>query len=166
MNACLLFDRRQVKPIYHSTAMWRAFLGVRIVLAAALILVLAIRAGGSAIVADWRSVKARGTHADLFTAVAQRFEPLTLSLPLDGTIGYLQPAAWNGNDVLAYFLAEYALTPRIVVLGTAPDFVIVVPEASVEDSEELGAMSRDSRLAGFALYARFANGLRIFRRFP
>jgi hypothetical protein len=147
-------------------AMWRALFGFRIVLATALLLAVAVYAGGGAIMSDWRSVAAAGTQADLFTSIVRRYDPLISSLPRDGTIGYLQTAAWGGNDVLAYFLAAYALTPRIVVPGTAPDFVVVVPEASVDDGERLGTMSRDSRLAGFALYARFANGLRIFRRVP
>ncbi len=50
------------------------------------------------------------------------------------------------------------------MMGTEPEFVIVVPEASAQGGESHGAASTDARLADFVLFERFDNGLRIFRR--
>ena len=87
-----------------------------------------------------------------------------MSLPARGVVGYLQPDDWPAAGAQRrFYLAEYSLTPRIVVMGTAPDFLIVVPEASIEGNDS-GTVSRDPRLADFALLRRFNNGLRVFRR--
>jgi hypothetical protein len=137
----------------------------RIVLAAGLLLALGLPPAVTAIRSDWQSIAARGRERDFLTREVERYEPLTPSLPRRGTVGYLQPEDWPGNDaVLRFYLAEYALTPRIIVPGTGPEFVIVVPEAGVDDQDGRGIPSRDGRLPGFVLYARAANGLRVFRR--
>jgi hypothetical protein len=95
---------------------------------------------------------------------AQRYLPLIASLPARGVVGYLQPDDWPSPDAQRrFYLAEYSLTPRIVVMSTVPEFVIVVPEASVE-SDDTRTVSRDPRLEDFVLLERFDNGLRIYRR--
>jgi hypothetical protein len=117
------------------------------------------------VLTDRRFIAVHRDEPDMLTRESERYGPLTSSLPVGGPIGYLPPNDWPGNDaVLKFYLAEYALTPRIVVLGTEPDFVIVVPEAGVDDGGGRGTISKDSRLAGFVLYAQFPNGLRIFRK--
>ena len=96
----------------------------------------------------------------------RRYAPVAASLPAGGTIGYLPLENWPAVDAIRrFYLAQYALTPRIVVLGTAPEFVIVVPEVSVKGEDIPGAIARDPRLAGFGLYKQLSNGMRIFRRF-
>jgi hypothetical protein len=145
--------------------MSRAWRHVRILVAAAILLAPGIDAAVRAILSDWRSVASRERAPDFLTREIQRYEPLIPSLPLSGTVGYLQPQDWPSNDaILRFYLAEYALAPRVIVPGTAPDFVIVVPEALVDDLDGRAGPSRDSRLAGFMHYARVHNGMRIFRR--
>ena len=139
---------------------------IRILLAAAFLLWAGLTAGIRPLLADWRSVASRGVEPDLVTREDQRLAPLVSSLPAQGTVGYLPPDKWPAiNEVQRFYLAQYALTPRIVVIGTTPEFVIAVPEASVEGADRLGAAAADPRLAGFVLYQRLGNGLRIFRRF-
>jgi hypothetical protein len=145
---------------------WRVLFRIRVLLAAAFLLWAGLSAGMRPFLADWRSSAAKGDRADIISREATRFALLVGSLPAGGTVGYLPTDHWPAaDDVRRFYLAEYALTPRIVVIGTAPEFVIVVPEASVEDGESVGTAARDPRLAGFVLYQRFSNGVRIFRRF-
>ena len=76
------------------------------------------------------------------------------ALPAGGTVGYLQTDDWPAeNAVRRFYEAQYTLTPRVLVIGTSPEFIIVVPEASI-----------DARLADFALFVHVENGLRVFRR--
>jgi hypothetical protein len=134
-------------------------------LAVAFLLWAGLGAGIPPLLADWRSLAARGDEPDIVTREDQHYAPLAASLPAGGTVGYLPPEGWPAIDeVRRFYLAQYALTPRIVVIGTAPEFVIVVPDASVEAGESLGAAAGDPRLAGFVLHQRLDNGLRIFRR--
>ena len=142
-----------------------AFARIRVCLAAACLLTVGFRANISPLLADWRTLAAKGNRPDIVTRVAQRYEPLISSLPIQGTVGYFQPDDWPTADaVRRFYLAEYALTPRVVVFGAAPQFVIVVPEVSLESGENRGLASRDPRLTDFALYEKFDNGLRVFRR--
>ncbi len=113
--------------------------------------------------ADRRLLSDRGDGLDIVTEEAQRYLPLISSLPPRGVVGYLQPDDWPAAGAQRrFYLAEYSLTPRVVVMSTAPEYVIVVPEASV--AGDSGGISRDPRLADFALLQRFDNGLRVFRR--
>ena len=142
-------------------AWWRT----RVFLAALLLLGLGLWGGVPPVLGALRFIEAHRHELDALTAGAERYEPLISALPPGGRIGYLPPKDWPANDsVLKFYLAEYAITPRLVVVRTDTEFVIVVPEALVDDGAGRGTMSKDSRLAGLALYAQFANGLRIFRR--
>jgi hypothetical protein len=142
-----------------------AFERIRIFLAAACLLSVGLMADVAPLLADWRLFAAKGNQPDMVTQEAQRYLPLISSLPAQGTVGYFQPDDWPTADAIRrFYLAEYALTPRVVVFGTAPQFVIVVPEVSIEGGEDRGLASRDPRLNDFALYEHFDNGLRIFRR--
>ena len=137
---------------------------IRILLASVFLLYVGLRGGLGPALADWQLVATREYKSDVVSQEAQRYLPLIASLPARGVVGYLQPDDWPvAGAQRRFYLAEYSLTPRIVVMGTASDFVIVVPEASVE-SNDSGAVSRDPRLSDFALLRHFDNGLRVFRR--
>jgi len=141
-----------------------ASIRVRIVLAAVLLVGVGLTGGIAPALAEWRLIASGDYKADVVQQEAQRYLPLIASLPARGVVGYLQPDDWPSPDAQRrFYLAEYSLTPRIVVMSTVPEFVIVVPEASVE-SDDTRTVSRDPRLAGFALLERFDNGLRVFRR--
>ena len=87
------------------------------------------------------------------------FLPLVPELPPDGEIGYLEPYhAGTEADVRLHYAAQYALTPRVIVARTGPDWLIVPPGA--EDP------AGDARLAGYQRVRTLANGIRLFRRFP
>jgi hypothetical protein len=140
------------------------FARVRILLAAAFVLGIALPAHVRAVLAEWQS-SAGKNKLDLVTREAGRYEALISSLPVRGFVGYLpQDDSASVDAERRFFLAEYTLTPRVVVMGTGPEFVVVVPEASAKGGESHGAASSDARLADFVLFERFDNGLRIFRR--
>ena len=144
----------------------RLFFRIRMLTATVFLVWAGLSAGIPPLLTDWRLRAARGADPDVVVRETQRFAALVASLPIGGTIGYLPPARWPASDeARRFFLAQYVLTPRIVVIGTSPEFVIVVPEAAVEDGDSPGAAARDPRLAGFVLYERLSNGIRVFRRF-
>jgi hypothetical protein len=93
----------------------------------------------------------------------RRFQSVSSWLPATGIVGYLTPA--SGETFGGFYVAEYALAPRLIVPGTDAEFVVVPPEA-VADNEPavIGSVSRDSRLQGYLLYRAFDNGMRVFRR--
>jgi len=62
-------------------------------------------------------------------------------------------------------IAQNVLTPRVVVTGTGPDYVIAGPETLTPIDDRRGAPSSDPGLRGVVLYAGFPNGMRVFRRF-
>lgn len=104
--------------------------------------------------------------ADPIDGLESRFRALGPALPPTGVVGYLAPAA---NETYGgFYVAEYALTPRIIVPGTDAEFVIVPREALPADEAAetavVGSASREPRLQGFLLYRGFDSGLRIFRR--
>jgi hypothetical protein len=137
---------------------------IRIPLAAAVLLWAGLHAGVRPVLEDWRLL-ATEADPDSVASVARRLQPLAFSLPLTGTVGYLPPPNWPAEDVVRrFYLTQYVLTPRILELGTAHEFVIAPPDASVGSAERLGSLSPDPRLAGFALYAQVADGSRVFRR--
>jgi hypothetical protein len=114
---------------------------IRIPLAAAVLLWAGVHAGLRPVLEDLRSL-ATEADSNSVTSVERRIQPLTFSLPLTGTIGYLPPPNWPAEEaVRLFYLTQYILTPRILELGTAHEFVIAPPGASV-GSERLGSPSR------------------------
>ena len=106
---------------------------------------------------------ARPTDADPIDALDRRYQAITAGLPATGVVGYLTPA--SGETYGGFYVAEYALAPRIVIPGTDAEFVIVPPEAvAADEPSAAGSASQDPRLAGFLLSRAFENGVRIFRR--
>jgi hypothetical protein len=94
-----------------------------------------------------------------------RYRDAVTSLPVRGTIGFLPPTERHASDAtMRYFVAQYALTPRVIVLGTNAEYVIAVPEAAPADDEPTGRPSQDPRLAGFMLIERLESGIRIYKR--
>ncbi len=86
----------------------------------------------------------------IFAAVA----PL---LPATGRVGYLKTGFLRSNaaDLAAFFQAQYALAPRILVEGTAPDVVIAV----ARDGGQPPPVP-----VGFASERTVAGGIAVFRR--
>lgn len=122
-----------------------------------------IVANCSPYIADRRAAAARGVQPDAITEDGQSFETLTMWLPTQGTIGYLEASNWPAVDAgRRFFLAEYALAPRVLVTSPAPEFVIARPEASA--SPDALNSSTDPRLPDHLLYYRSSNGLRVYRR--
>ena len=93
----------------------------------------------------------------------RRFQSALSALPASGLVGYLTPTAREAYG--GFYVAEYALAPRIVIPNTEPEFVIVPPEAVAPGEPSIvGSPSQDPRLQGFLLYRTFETGVRIFRR--
>jgi hypothetical protein len=137
---------------------------IRIFLAALLLVGVGIMGAVAPVLAEWRLIVSGEFKDDVVRKEADRYLPLIGSLPARGVVGYLQADDWPSPDAQRqFYLAEYSLTPRILVMRTDPEFVIVVPEAAVKD-DHAQTISQDPRLADFALLARFDNGLRVFRR--
>ena len=135
----------------------------RVLLAVLLLASLGLRGSLLSIGTD-RQFLAKNPGPDLISREAARYQVLVASLPGSGTVGYLLEEAPSSYASLLFMLAQYALTPRLVVSGAGADYVIVPPEAGVADDAEHGRASQDPRLRGFILYERFPNGMRVFRR--
>jgi len=132
----------------------RALERLRPLLAAACLLGAGLHARIGPLLEGWRAYVAEGQTSDIVTLEAGKYESLIGALPARGTVGYLQADDWPAESaVRRFYEAQYALTPRVLVIGTSPEFIIVVPEASI-----------DARLADFAPFAHVENGLRVFRR--
>lgn len=149
--------------------------------AIALLVWAAYRAYQAPLAEDRRLVGLPARESDPIDAIDRRYQDVTAALPVTGVVGYLTPA--SGETYGGFYVAEYALTPRIVVPsvpistpsvtpsvtpsapGADAEFVIVPPEALAGDEPvEVGSSSRDPRLQGFLLYRAFESGVRIFRR--
>lgn len=133
--------------------------------ATALLVGAGVRSNLPGVLADWRHVGAASRQPHETTRDDRIFAALASSIPSHGRIGYLQPRDWPSADaVRLFYMAEYALTPRILVLNTSPAYLIVVPDAAVPEAAAETGKVDDSRLAGFVLVRRFEGGVRIFRR--
>lgn len=137
---------------------------VRLLVAVMVTAAIGLRGGIPPIFADWRLLAGR-TERDFVSLAAERYPALVPWLPPRGPIGYLPEPQQTNDAFLRFCIAQNALTPRVVVLGTEPDYVIAGPESLPQDDDFRGAPSRDPRLHGFVLYASFPNGMRVFRRF-
>lgn len=133
--------------------------------AAALLVGAGVAANLPRLHADWRFLAEAEARSDLVTQEDATFQTLAPWLPPRGRIGYLEPADWPGTfAVRRFYLAEYSPTPRILVIGAGPEFLVAVPEARLDPEPRPGETSRDPRLSGYVLFRRFDNGMRIFRR--
>jgi hypothetical protein len=76
-------------------------------------------------------------------------------LPPRGVIGYLKPDyQWsNAADLGEFYRAQYALAPRLVVLGTKPDLVVAVARADMPPVPD-----------GFVIETVFSGRVALYRR--
>jgi hypothetical protein len=116
------------------------------------VLVLALL---SAITA-WRNAVIR--PSDPITVLEAEFRTLAPALPPSGTIGFL---AYDVDDerpdrVMAYYVAQYTLAPRVVVKRNDVDFLIAASDAL--------RPGRDERLIGFVPVASSKAGYRLYQR--
>jgi hypothetical protein len=91
------------------------------------------------------------------TAVDQAFVRALPHLPPHGHVGYLKPGfSWaNAGDLAAFYQAQYAIAPRVVVAGTQPDVVIAV----ARDADGLPEVPE-----GFEAYQTLDGRLALYRR--
>jgi hypothetical protein len=91
-------------------------------------------------------------------ALEAEFAALLPSLPERGEVGFLDRYIDAGTEdaVRAWFTAQYALAPRVVVSRTGPEFLIVANGAAHPDG--------DPRLEGYALVESVPGGHRLFQR--
>ena len=96
--------------------------------------------------------------ADPVAALDSEFRALVFDLPASGLVGYLEAHSDAGSDaaVRMYFVAQYALVPRVVVGRAGPEFLIVA-----RGTDRPGG---DSRLDGYHQVASSPSGHRVYRR--
>jgi hypothetical protein len=110
----------------------------------------------SSVTAVWRNAAARA--ADPVTALESEFAGLAHALPPAGAVGFLP---YDVDDdrvdrVMAYYVAQYALAPRVVLKRIDLDFVIVASDALRPGIDE--------RLVGFRPVASSKAGYRVYQR--
>jgi hypothetical protein len=108
------------------------------------------------VVAAWRAATTRG--ADPVAALETEFRTLARSLPSSGPVGFLPYAVDEdrADRVMTYYVAQYALAPRVVERRTDLEFVIVA-----RDALRPGV---DQRIAGFVPIASSRDGHRLYQR--
>ena len=86
------------------------------------------------------------------------FSALAEHLPPRGLVGFLDRYADGGTDDAArtWFVAQYALAPRVVVSRVGPEFLIVASGAAKPGG--------DPRLDGYIHIETVAGGHRLYRR--
>src|SRR5262249_40447613 len=139
---------------------------IRVSLAAALLLFIAVSSQLPPLRADWRQLISTRQHPDPITEQDRAYHALIPWLPKNGRIGYLQPPNRSPVDATRrFFLAEYALTPRVVVMDTQPEFVIISSDPETDTGQNPAISdAADPSVAGFTLYRQANRGLSIFRR--
>ena len=119
----------------------------------------------SAVVREWsqRTVPAaRGAAPTPAPApgsnLETEFRTLARSLPSSGPVGFLPYAVDDdrADRVMTYYVAQYALAPRVVERRTDLEFVIVARDALRPGVDE--------RLAGFVPIASSHDGHRLYQR--
>lgn len=94
------------------------------------------------------------------TSLDAEFSAFASRLPATGEIGFLDRYVDGGAEdaVRAWFTAQYALAPRIVVSRTGPEFLIVARGAA--------RPGHDERLEGYRHVHSVPGGHRLFRKAP
>jgi hypothetical protein len=103
-----------------------------------------------------RSVRTR--PADPVAALEVEFRSLAHALPPSGAVGFLPYAVDDDRPdrVMAYYVAQYTLAPRVVERRTDLEFLIVARDALRAGTDE--------RIAGFEPIASSRDGHRLYRR--
>lgn len=113
------------------------------------------------LLARWIQLEGRALRSsrgpDSVSGVDQAFIRVLPLLPQHGTVGYLKPDYERANaaHLAAFFRTQYALAPRVLVIGTQPDVVIAV----AHDRGELPDVPD-----GFAMETAFDGKLALYRR--
>ena len=109
-----------------------------------------------AIYGTQRFADARRT--DPVAALEAEYGALAPALPPRGAVGFLEYAVDDDSaeHVMAYYVAQYTLAPRIVLKRADQEFVIVPRGAPRAGGDE--------RLAGLAPVASSPGGYRLYRR--
>jgi hypothetical protein len=104
----------------------------------------------------WGSAPAPGV--DSVTALEMEFRALARVLPPSGAVGFLRYEVDDdrGDRIMVFYVAQYALAPRLVEKRTDREFLIVA-----RDALRRGV---DDRLAGFEPVASSKEGYRVYRR--
>ena len=107
------------------------------------------------VVSAWQAAAARAP--DRVTALEAGFRALAASAPASGTVGFLRHYEHpdSPDDILEYYVAQYAFAPRLVARRTDVDLLVVAQGAARPDGDE--------RLAGFALVGSSREGHRVYR---
>ena len=107
----------------------------------------------SAAAATWSPVENDRTIG----ALDAELQTLARILPRTGPIAYLEHATRPADaDVIqTFYVAQYALAPRILVRNMKPPFLIVIRDHAAPD---------DPRLNGYQLFDRVPAGHRVFIR--
>jgi hypothetical protein len=106
--------------------------------------------------AAWRNAAGRGS--DTVTALEAEFRSLGRVLPPSGAVGFLEYAVDGdrADRVMVYYVAQYALAPRLVEKRTDREFLIVARDAL--------RAGDDQRIAGFVPVASTREGHRLYQR--
>ena len=106
--------------------------------------------------AAWRN--AAGRSPDIVTALEAEFRSWERILPPSGAVGFLEYAIADdrADRVMVYYVAQYALAPRLVEKRTDLEFLIVARDAL--------RAGEDQRLAGFVPVASTREGHRLYQR--
>ena len=92
---------------------------------------------------------------DSVTVVDSTLARMLPHLPPRGAIGYLKPEyePSNAADLRDFVRAQYALAPRILVPGSAPDFVVAVARSEMPPVPD-----------GFVVDTAFSGRVALYRR--
>ena len=106
--------------------------------------------------AAWRSAAERSS--DIVTALEAEFRSWERILPPSGAVGFLEYAIDDdrADRVMVYYVAQYALAPRLVEKRTDREFLIVARDAL--------RAGEDQRIAGFVPVASTREGHRLYQR--
>ena len=104
----------------------------------------------------WRDAAAR--TADPVAALDSEFRALVPFLPSSGVVGFLRYDVDDdrADRIQVYYVAQYALAPRLIEKRTDVEFLIVAHDAL--------RPGIDHRLAGFAIVTTSREGHRVYQR--
>jgi hypothetical protein len=108
------------------------------------------------VIAACRNAIMRG--ADPVASLETEFRTLSRALPPSSRVGFLR---YDSDDdradrVMTYYVAQYALAPRLVEKRTDLEFLLVAPDALRPGG--------DVRLAGFVPIATSKEGYSVYQR--
>ena len=109
-----------------------------------------------AVAAAWRYAAMRASNP--VTALEAEFRTLAQALPPSGAVGFLTYAVDDdrADHVMVYYVAQYALAPRLVVKRTDLEFLIVARDALRPGIDE--------RLVDFVPVTISYEGHRVYQR--